>query len=1362
MGSKHRRSGVGRAQLPTHSPNEQPAAVAAPPRRARGTPCHRPCAPAERRGARPASREFLGQAVAARGSRISQAVTTDEANATIHVSASAKTDPSNRAKAPSRADPVSLADPKLLSCRYDAVVGPDGSHEQVYAHVRDAVQHVIEGQNATVFAYGQTGTGKTFTMLGSGVEQEFAEGRFHQVAHRRWGVLPRAMQHLFHAIEAEEPSPESARGTLSARDDVTETKQPERDTASPGRAHDRGESEHSDHCMVSPRPLTDGMPSVEREHSPEAAVKTRDEAAVETRDNAPLQEGEGSSTQQDAPTDDGGEQATQRDALTDEGAAATTDELVVSDTVVMCSYMQVYNGRVFDLLADPKRQKPLVLREGTQGAASTSLGATKSSDEGSSGVYVSGLSEYRVTGLEDVLELMNAGTQNRARRATEYNEASSRSHAILRVSVAIELRPRAQARKVARAKAAEAAAAQRAAEASDAEEAAEAAMAAATAANDLEAARNAGGSHRSVVRRAMLTLVDLAGSEKWNTGPDAAEMTSGRQKELTSINSSLSALGNCIAALVRKRERSEAIANARRAGGVVPTIPQVHIPYRDSPLTRLLQNSLGGNCRTVVVATVSPVLGAVEETVSTLHFADRARRVLVRVRANEMFDDHERLAQAKREVSRFKKALRAFIAVYGGTLDGPFGATGVPPAGWKPPQVVVIGNGTAVAPVLTSDPAAAASGRFRGSAIPVLDPSTPSRIKKHRSSADLSPAAITRSKSQRVTRKLSRRRSKKQNVPDVVQESDSEAHVDADTSPIRPKLARESPQAGSITQSRVPVRASDDFQKQMKALSSSQPSLDIPVDQGALPWRQHSRDGATRSAASLPPLDPSSSTRSRRLSRPDTPPDSAPMSSGASSENAVMFPTAASSPPATPSEEPKFDAPAPVTSADAFLSEFDAAEARFRAFMDRLRDLEQGKTPTPLQEASPPKPAGVAPESVQREEAPLVSTPPRAKAQPVSALSPGTSDLVEWLNTGQQQQPLPAEEPRKRTYSPLQSPHSSPTQPAILQQSMSPPVAESRTRLPEPAPAYSVPAPMSQSTVSFAEQLRRERAEAEQRASKLAALRNKYAAMGTSPSASSTTQYGFRSTMGGFSGKYGSSATHLPTPDPAPVRDPQEWWRRDSRPNDVPEDRHAPSTDAPRRWGDYSEKPASRWMPETPARSQWGTTGTASSTWGSPTKPYFPPAAGRASSPLAAPPRHESTAWDRSKPAPPLTAASDSVVPTHRPRDEWGNTAAAGSSTSRSGTGALPRIQPYGPRDSPTLPPLGADHESGASKALAAATAAALDAELARRKGPSKIQYIEEPAVAPAAPARVGAAAFGAPSSRYARGKVPNVRRPHP
>jgi kinesin family protein 3/17 len=108
-----------------------------------------------------------------------------------------------------------------------------------------------------------------------------------------------------------------------------------------------------------------------------------------------------------------------------------------------------------------------------------------------------------------------------------------------------------------------------------------------------------------------LNLVDLAGSEKQKkTGT-----TGIRFKEATKINLSLSALMNVITALVDGKSS--------------------HVPYRDSKLTRLLQDSLGGNVKTCMIANISPAESSTEETLSTLRYADRAKRIKNQPKINE-------------------------------------------------------------------------------------------------------------------------------------------------------------------------------------------------------------------------------------------------------------------------------------------------------------------------------------------------------------------------------------------------------------------------------------------------------------------------------------------------------------------------------------------------------------------------------------------------------------------------------------------------------------------------------------------------------------------------------------------------------
>ncbi|KAL3270473.1 hypothetical protein HHI36_021019 [Cryptolaemus montrouzieri] len=134
------------------------------------------------------------------------------------------------------------------------------------------------------------------------------------------------------------------------------------------------------------------------------------------------------------------------------------------------------------------------------------------------------------------------------------------------------------------------------------------------------------------IRKGKLNLVDLAGSERQaKTGA-----TGDRLKEATKINLSLSALGNVISALVDGKAK--------------------HIPYRDSKLTRLLQDSLGGNTRTLMIACISPASRDYVETLSTLRYANRAKNIYNKPKVNEDPKDTI-LRQYQEEIDRLKSLL---------------------------------------------------------------------------------------------------------------------------------------------------------------------------------------------------------------------------------------------------------------------------------------------------------------------------------------------------------------------------------------------------------------------------------------------------------------------------------------------------------------------------------------------------------------------------------------------------------------------------------------------------------------------------------------------------------------------------------
>lgn len=100
-------------------------------------------------------------------------------------------------------------------------------------------------------------------------------------------------------------------------------------------------------------------------------------------------------------------------------------------------------------------------------------------------------------------------------------------------------------------------------------------------------------------------MIDLAGSERASsTGNRGLRMIEG-----ANINKSLLSLGNCINMLHQNMTKGQ----------------KNHVPYRDSKLTRLLKDSLGGNCRTVMIANISPCESNFEDTVNTLKYANRTK-----------------------------------------------------------------------------------------------------------------------------------------------------------------------------------------------------------------------------------------------------------------------------------------------------------------------------------------------------------------------------------------------------------------------------------------------------------------------------------------------------------------------------------------------------------------------------------------------------------------------------------------------------------------------------------------------------------------------------------------------------------------
>ncbi|GLC55847.1 Kinesin-like protein fla10 [Pleodorina starrii] len=239
------------------------------------------------------------------------------------------------------------------------------------------------------------------------------------------------------------------------------------------------------------------------------------------------------------------------------------------------------------------------------------------------GVYVKDLSQFVCKNYEEMNKVLKAGKDNRQVGATLMNQDSSRSHSIFTITI-------------------------------ECIEKLEGAGGAAPAAPK-PAAKGGDSNH---VRVGKLNLVDLAGSER----QDKTGATGDRLKEGIKINLSLTALGNVISALVDGKSG--------------------HVPYRDSKLTRLLQDSLGGNTKTVMVANIGPADWNYDETMSTLRYANRAKNIQNKPKINEDPKD-AMLRQFQEEIKKLKEQLAARQAGGGGPV-----AAG-PAAGASPTQRVV-------------------------------------------------------------------------------------------------------------------------------------------------------------------------------------------------------------------------------------------------------------------------------------------------------------------------------------------------------------------------------------------------------------------------------------------------------------------------------------------------------------------------------------------------------------------------------------------------------------------------------------------------------------------------------------------------
>uniref|UniRef100_A0A8C1LFL4 Kinesin family member 21B n=1 Tax=Cyprinus carpio TaxID=7962 RepID=A0A8C1LFL4_CYPCA len=257
---------------------------------------------------------------------------------------------------------------------------------------------------------------------------------------------------------------------------------------------------------------------------------------------------------------------------------------------VSAQFLELYNEEILDLFDSTRDPE-------ARGRKSN----IKIHEDGSGGIYTTGVTSRLVSSEEELLQCLKLGALSRTTASTQMNAQSSRSHAIFTIHLCqMRVCPQLQMNGV---------------------------------------------SDGSISQPEYETLtakfhfVDLAGSERLKRTGATGE----RAREGISINCGLLALGNVISALGDQ---------SKKAG---------HVPYRDSKLTRLLQDSLGGNSRTVMIACVSPSDRDFMETLNTLKYANRARNIKNKVIMNQD-KTSQQISALRAEIARLQMEIMEYKA----------------------------------------------------------------------------------------------------------------------------------------------------------------------------------------------------------------------------------------------------------------------------------------------------------------------------------------------------------------------------------------------------------------------------------------------------------------------------------------------------------------------------------------------------------------------------------------------------------------------------------------------------------------------------------------------------------------------------
>jgi hypothetical protein len=270
-----------------------------------------------------------------------------------------------------------------------------------------------------------------------------------------------------------------------------------------------------------------------------------------------------------------------------------------SEFIIKASFIEIYNEEIKDL-CNVKNKKNIIIRESRE----------------TSSVNLIGVSELPVNDSQDAINLLMTGLMNRKTASTLSNDTSSRSHAIYTLNI------------------------ERVSE---------------------------------IASAFKINFIDLAGSERLKKSGAKGD----RLKESVSINSGLLALSKVIMALsnLSKKSKSSELSNSvvinnsislnMSLAGNNSAIQNngaglVHIPYRESKLTRILKDSLGGSSITLMIPCVSPSINTTDETINTLNYASFAKSIKITPMIRQVYNDEESLRKEnealKKELEKYKNS----------------------------------------------------------------------------------------------------------------------------------------------------------------------------------------------------------------------------------------------------------------------------------------------------------------------------------------------------------------------------------------------------------------------------------------------------------------------------------------------------------------------------------------------------------------------------------------------------------------------------------------------------------------------------------------------------------------------------------